>query len=105
MIQLTTNRKKYKYNSINFIHKFQVSMNKISYSKQACGDDLLGGHLCSVRKFVCVYLSSSERYVRAGLSHSVPLTVRLVEEYNKGFESRYIEYPTPLSFSSVQIYK
>ncbi|RNA14495.1 RNA-directed DNA polymerase from mobile element jockey-like [Brachionus plicatilis] len=33
----------------------------------------------------------SERYVRAGLSHSVPLTVRLVEEYNKGFESRYIE--------------
>ncbi|RNA08263.1 hypothetical protein BpHYR1_047809, partial [Brachionus plicatilis] len=38
----------------------------------------------------------SERYVRAGLSHSVPLTVRLVEEYNKGFESRYIEYPTPL---------
>ncbi|RNA17999.1 hypothetical protein BpHYR1_012102 [Brachionus plicatilis] len=38
----------------------------------------------------------SERYVRAGLSHSVSLTVRLVEEYNKGFESRYIEYPTPL---------
>ncbi|RNA06275.1 hypothetical protein BpHYR1_053742, partial [Brachionus plicatilis] len=38
----------------------------------------------------------SERYVGTGLSHSVPLTVRLVEEYNKGFESRYIEYPTPL---------
>ncbi|RNA08267.1 hypothetical protein BpHYR1_031438 [Brachionus plicatilis] len=34
------------------------------------------------------------------LSHSVPLTVRLVEEYNKGLESGYIEYPTPLSFSS-----
>ncbi|RMZ97947.1 hypothetical protein BpHYR1_004156 [Brachionus plicatilis] len=33
----------------------------------------------------------SERYVRAGLIHSVPLTVRLVEEYNKGFQSRYIE--------------
>ncbi|RNA24770.1 RNA-directed DNA polymerase from mobile element jockey-like [Brachionus plicatilis] len=38
----------------------------------------------------------SERYVRAGLSHSVQLTVRLVEENNKGFESRYIECPTPL---------
>ncbi|RNA00189.1 hypothetical protein BpHYR1_007517 [Brachionus plicatilis] len=38
----------------------------------------------------------SERYVWAGLRHSVPLTFRLVEEYNKGFESRYIEYPTPL---------
>ncbi|RNA39765.1 hypothetical protein BpHYR1_012054 [Brachionus plicatilis] len=41
-------------------------------------------------------LELSERYVRAGLSHSVPLTVRLVEEYNKGFESRCIEYTTPL---------
>ena len=38
----------------------------------------------------------SERYVRAGLSHSIPLVVRLVEEYKEGFESRYIEYPTPL---------
>ncbi|RNA03389.1 hypothetical protein BpHYR1_034569 [Brachionus plicatilis] len=28
--------------------------------------------------------------------NSVPLTVRLVEEYNKGLESRYIEYPTRL---------
>ncbi|RNA31662.1 RNA-directed DNA polymerase from mobile element jockey-like [Brachionus plicatilis] len=45
-------------------------------------------------------LTLCERYVRAGLSHSVPLTVRLVEEYNRGFESRYIEYPTPLNFSS-----
>ncbi|RNA44193.1 hypothetical protein BpHYR1_030749 [Brachionus plicatilis] len=41
----------------------------------------------------------SERYVRTGLSHSVPLTVRLVEEYNRGFESRYIEYPTPLALA------
>ncbi|RNA21073.1 RNA-directed DNA polymerase from mobile element jockey-like [Brachionus plicatilis] len=41
----------------------------------------------------------SERYVRTGLSHSVPLTVRLVEEYNRGFESIYIEYPTPLFFN------
>ncbi|RNA36110.1 hypothetical protein BpHYR1_011330 [Brachionus plicatilis] len=47
----------------------------------------------------------SERYVRAGLSHSVPVVVRLVEEYREGFESRYIEYPTPLSISSVQINK
>ncbi|RNA16234.1 RNA-directed DNA polymerase from mobile element jockey-like [Brachionus plicatilis] len=38
----------------------------------------------------------SERYVRAGLNHSVPLTVRLVEESNKGFESKYIEYQNPL---------
>ncbi|RNA20395.1 hypothetical protein BpHYR1_007971 [Brachionus plicatilis] len=38
----------------------------------------------------------SERYVRAGLSHSVPLVVRLEEEYRECFESRYIEYPTPL---------
>ncbi|RNA10414.1 leucine-rich repeat transmembrane neuronal 4 [Brachionus plicatilis] len=37
-----------------------------------------------------------ERYVRAGLSHSVPLVIRLVEKYREGFESRYIEYPTPL---------
>ncbi|RNA18251.1 RNA-directed DNA polymerase from mobile element jockey-like [Brachionus plicatilis] len=47
----------------------------------------------------------SERYVRTELSNSVLLIVRLMEEYNKGFESRYIEYPTQLSFSSVQIYK
>ncbi|RNA27474.1 hypothetical protein BpHYR1_004446, partial [Brachionus plicatilis] len=30
------------------------------------------------------------------LSHSIPLVVRLVKEYKEGFESRYIEYPTPL---------
>ncbi|RMZ98105.1 hypothetical protein BpHYR1_044073 [Brachionus plicatilis] len=38
----------------------------------------------------------SERYVKAELSHSVPVVVRLVEEYREGFESSYIEYPTPL---------
>ncbi|RNA01985.1 hypothetical protein BpHYR1_032675 [Brachionus plicatilis] len=38
----------------------------------------------------------SERYVRAGLSHSVPLVIILVNEYREGFESRFIEYPTPL---------
>ncbi|RNA23382.1 hypothetical protein BpHYR1_028086, partial [Brachionus plicatilis] len=38
----------------------------------------------------------SERYVGTGLSHSIPLVVRLVKEYKEGFESRYIEYPTPL---------
>ncbi|RNA42821.1 hypothetical protein BpHYR1_001448 [Brachionus plicatilis] len=38
----------------------------------------------------------SERYVRAGLSHSVRLVIRLVNEYREGFESRFIEYPTPL---------
>ncbi|RNA17073.1 RNA-directed DNA polymerase from mobile element jockey-like, partial [Brachionus plicatilis] len=38
----------------------------------------------------------SERYVGTGLSHSIPLVVRLVEEYKEGFESRYIEYPTQL---------
>ncbi|RNA37873.1 hypothetical protein BpHYR1_007211 [Brachionus plicatilis] len=38
----------------------------------------------------------SERYFRAGLSHSVPLVVGLVEEYRESFESRYIKYPTPL---------
>ncbi|RMZ95409.1 RNA-directed DNA polymerase from mobile element jockey-like [Brachionus plicatilis] len=38
----------------------------------------------------------SERYVGTGLSHSIPLVVRLVEEYKEGFESRYIEYITPL---------
>ncbi|RNA20505.1 hypothetical protein BpHYR1_043946 [Brachionus plicatilis] len=38
----------------------------------------------------------SERYAGTGLSHSIPLVVRLVKEYKEGFESRYIEYPTPL---------
>ncbi|RNA38584.1 hypothetical protein BpHYR1_048428 [Brachionus plicatilis] len=38
----------------------------------------------------------SERYVGTGLSHSIPLVLRLVKEYKEGFESRYIEYPTPL---------
>ncbi|RNA21818.1 hypothetical protein BpHYR1_040460 [Brachionus plicatilis] len=38
----------------------------------------------------------SERYVGTGLSHSIPLVERLVEEYKEGFEYRYIEYPTPL---------
>ncbi|RNA04698.1 RNA-directed DNA polymerase from mobile element jockey-like [Brachionus plicatilis] len=40
----------------------------------------------------------NERIVRAGLSHYVPLVVTLVEEYREGFESRYIEYPTPNNF-------
>ncbi|RNA25185.1 RNA-directed DNA polymerase from mobile element jockey-like [Brachionus plicatilis] len=35
----------------------------------------------------------SERYFGTGLSHSIPLVVK---EYKEGFESRYIEYPTPL---------
>ena len=38
----------------------------------------------------------SERYVRRGLVNSVPLVVRLVNEYKAGFESRFIDYPTPL---------
>ena len=38
----------------------------------------------------------SERYVRAGLGHSAPLVVRLVNEYRAGFESRFLENPTPL---------
>ncbi|RNA27687.1 hypothetical protein BpHYR1_020726 [Brachionus plicatilis] len=42
----------------------------------------------------------SERYVGTGMSHSIPLVERLVKEYKEGFESRHIEYPTPLSFSS-----
>ncbi|RMZ97604.1 hypothetical protein BpHYR1_012599 [Brachionus plicatilis] len=35
----------------------------ISYSKQACGDDLLEGHLCSVRVSIChiiIFLGNSE---------------------------------------------
>ncbi|RNA38364.1 hypothetical protein BpHYR1_035454 [Brachionus plicatilis] len=39
----------------------------------------------------------SERYVGTGLSHSIPLVVRLGEN-KEGFESRYIEYPTPFNF-------
>ncbi|RNA00927.1 hypothetical protein BpHYR1_025803, partial [Brachionus plicatilis] len=42
----------------------------------------------------------SERYVGTGLSHSIPLVERLVKEYKEGFESRHIEYPTPLSESN-----
>ncbi|RNA15933.1 hypothetical protein BpHYR1_007674 [Brachionus plicatilis] len=42
----------------------------------------------------------SERYVGTGLSHSIPLVVRLVKEYKEGFESRYIEYPTPLCLTT-----
>ncbi|RNA16382.1 RNA-directed DNA polymerase from mobile element jockey-like [Brachionus plicatilis] len=38
----------------------------------------------------------SERYVGTGLRHSIPLVERLVKEYQESFESRYIEYPTPL---------
>ncbi|RNA39844.1 RNA-directed DNA polymerase from mobile element jockey-like [Brachionus plicatilis] len=38
----------------------------------------------------------SERYVGTGLNHSIPLVERLVKEYKEGFESRHIEYPTPL---------
>ncbi|RMZ95939.1 hypothetical protein BpHYR1_004400 [Brachionus plicatilis] len=38
----------------------------------------------------------SERYVGTGLSHSIPLVERLVKEYKEVFESRHIEYPTPL---------
>ncbi|RNA09898.1 RNA-directed DNA polymerase from mobile element jockey-like [Brachionus plicatilis] len=37
-----------------------------------------------------------ERYVAGGLRHSVPLVVKLVDEYKEGFESRYVEYPIPL---------
>ncbi|RNA37960.1 hypothetical protein BpHYR1_047345 [Brachionus plicatilis] len=35
-------------------------------------------------------------YIRAGLSHSVPLLVKLVEEYREDFELRYIVYPPSL---------
>ncbi|RNA19348.1 hypothetical protein BpHYR1_015679, partial [Brachionus plicatilis] len=37
-----------------------------------------------------------ERYVAGRLRHSVPLVIKLVDEYKAGFESRYVEYPTPL---------
>ncbi|RNA18697.1 RNA-directed DNA polymerase from mobile element jockey-like [Brachionus plicatilis] len=39
----------------------------------------------------------SDRYVGTGLRHSIPLVERLVKEYKEGFESTYIENPTPLS--------
>ncbi|RNA23501.1 hypothetical protein BpHYR1_002999 [Brachionus plicatilis] len=42
----------------------------------------------------------SERYVGKGLSHSIPLVVRLVNKYKEGFESIYFEYPTPLLISN-----
>ncbi|RNA21389.1 hypothetical protein BpHYR1_040077 [Brachionus plicatilis] len=38
----------------------------------------------------------SEKYVAGGLRHSVPLVVKLVDEYKAGFESSHVEYPTPL---------
>lgn len=38
----------------------------------------------------------TERYVRNGLSNSVQLVVRLVEEYQRGFNSRNVSYSTPL---------
>ncbi|RNA25341.1 hypothetical protein BpHYR1_049714 [Brachionus plicatilis] len=38
------------------------------------------------------FFELSERYVKVGLSHSVPMVIRLVEEYR----CRYIEYLTPL---------
>ena len=38
----------------------------------------------------------SERYVRVGLGNSVPLLTILVSEYRRGFESRFVNYPTPL---------
>ncbi|RNA21813.1 hypothetical protein BpHYR1_036090, partial [Brachionus plicatilis] len=45
----------------------------------------------------------NERYFRAALSHVVPLVIRLVEEYRVGFESGYIEYPTPLSINLIKL--
>ncbi|RNA02671.1 hypothetical protein BpHYR1_000417 [Brachionus plicatilis] len=38
----------------------------------------------------------TERYVRNALENSVDMVVQLVKEYNLGFESRYINFPTPL---------
>ncbi|RNA44633.1 hypothetical protein BpHYR1_035228 [Brachionus plicatilis] len=35
------------------IHGSEVKLRNSTYSKQACGDDLLGGHLCSVKKVLC----------------------------------------------------
>ncbi|RNA44237.1 hypothetical protein BpHYR1_047767 [Brachionus plicatilis] len=37
-------------------------------------------------------------YVTTGLSNSVPLVVKLVEEYKAGFESRHLEYLTPMLY-------
>ncbi|RNA20131.1 hypothetical protein BpHYR1_043440, partial [Brachionus plicatilis] len=51
---------------------------------------------CTENLFTNRLFELSERYVRVVLSHSILLVVRLVEEYTEGFESRYIEYPTPL---------
>ncbi|RNA24189.1 hypothetical protein BpHYR1_047922 [Brachionus plicatilis] len=37
-----------------------------------------------------------ENYLRNGLDYSVSLTKRLVSEYQRGFDSRFITNPTPL---------
>ena len=37
-----------------------------------------------------------ERYVSNSLTNQVPLTTRLVKEYLRGFESRFVSSPTPL---------
>ncbi|RNA25829.1 hypothetical protein BpHYR1_020922 [Brachionus plicatilis] len=39
-----------------------------------------------------------ENYLRNALDYSVPLTKRLVSEYQRGFDSRFIRNPTPLFF-------
>ncbi|RNA08822.1 hypothetical protein BpHYR1_008566 [Brachionus plicatilis] len=37
-----------------------------------------------------------ENYLRNALDYSVPLTKKLVSEYQRGFDSRFITNPTPL---------
>ncbi|RNA27276.1 hypothetical protein BpHYR1_018631 [Brachionus plicatilis] len=46
---------------------------RISYSKQACGDELLGGHLCSVRVIVNALVESYARL------EDVVLVLKLVD--------------------------
>ncbi|RNA18253.1 hypothetical protein BpHYR1_016038 [Brachionus plicatilis] len=83
---------------IKFLLNFNILVDEI---KERCNKRLNIIKILSNKKWVSNRLFElSERYVGTGLSHSIPLVERLVKEYKEDFESRHIEYPTPLSFSS-----
>ncbi|RNA36384.1 telomerase reverse transcriptase [Brachionus plicatilis] len=77
----------------NFADFFALSAIRFCVLYKFMPSQLINNNIFSLLKMV---IEEKKTCVRARLSHSFPFVVKLMEEYKAGFESRRIEYSTPI---------
>ena len=89
--------------SENLIHQLQVIQNtairnilKLKFDTPSSIIHYEGLKQLNLQKIDNRLDELTERYIRNGLDKSVDIIVQLINEFNLGFKSRCIEFPTPL---------